>query len=330
MTGEGYRDLSVNVDRVNGIHHVTAIAGDPQKNLDFYMGLLGLRLVKLTVNFDDPATYHIYYGDQIGHPGTILTFFPWPGAPKGQLGTGQLTVISFSIPEESISFWSKRLESRGVAFQGPTTRFDDQMLSFSDPEGLRLELVATADTRSNNAWKDCPVPEVHAVRGLFGVTLSEKTLDPTASLLTETLGFQLLEKQGDRSRFTIGSEGPGTFVDVLSLPDALSGEVSVGTVHHVAWRTPNDEQQKSWRDKLAEIGLNVTPVIDRKYFRSIYFREPGGVLFEIATDPPGFTIDEPAELLGTRLNLPPWLEPLRGEIEQALPKVRLPAIAGVQ
>jgi glyoxalase family protein len=315
--------------RVNGLHHVTAIASDPQRNMNFYVGLLGLRLVKLTVNFDDPSTYHLYYGDQIGHPGTILTFFPWPGAPRGRLGTGQLTVVSFSIPADSISYWSKRFESHGVAIQGPTTRFDNQTLSFSDPDGLRLELVATEDEPREDAWKNSAVDEAHAIRGLFGVTMSEKALDPTDSLLTETLGFRLVEKRRDLTRFAAGSDGPCTFVDVIPLPDTLRGEVSVGMVHHVAWRTSDDEQQKSWRQKLAEIGLNVTPVIDRQYFRSIYFREPGGVLFEIATDPPGFTVDERAEELGTHLKLPPWLEPQRGEIERDLPKVHLPAVAKV-
>ena len=319
--------MSDDVERILGIHHVTAIAGDPQRNIDFYTGLLGLRLVKLTVNFDDPATYHLYYGDRVGHPGTILTFFPWPGAPLGRLGTGQLTVTSFSIREASIDFWSERLKSHGVAFQGPSRRFGEQVLSFSDPDGLRLELVAHADVREGDAWTHGPVPQAHAIRGFFGVTLSEEAFGPTASLLTGTLGFRQVKEQDDRFRFEVGSGGSGSFVDVLSLPGAPHGAVSVGTVHHVAWRTPDDEQQKSWRAKLAQKGLNVTPVIDRKYFHSIYFHEPGGVLFEIATDPPGFTVDEPAEQLGTRLNLPPWLEPLRDEIQQALPKVRVPTIA---
>lgn len=319
--------MSANAEKMLGIHHVTAIAGDPQKNIDFYTGLLGLRLIKLTVNFDNPATYHLYYGDELGHPGTILTFFPWPGAPKGRLGAGQLTVTSFSIPEGSFEFWMNRLKSHGVTFQGPIRRFNEQVLSFSDPDGVGLEFVASANSDENKVWKNGPVEVSNAVRGFFSVTLSEQAKDPTTSLLTDTLGFRAVRKEGNRTRFETGMGGPGSIVDVISDPQAPRGVVSVGTVHHVAWRTPNEDEQKSWRKVLERSGLNVTPIIDRKYFHSIYFHEPGGVLFEIATDPPGFTVDEPADKLGTRLNLPPWLEPLRGEIEQALPPVTLPSIA---
>lgn len=319
--------LPVNAEKILGIHHVTAIAGDPQKNIDFYTGLLGLRLIKLTVNFDDPATYHLYYGDELGHPGTILTFFPWPGAPKGRLGNGQLTVSSFSIPGGSLEFWMNRLKNYAVTFQGPIKRFDERVLSFSDPDGLSLELVTSANTDQNKVWEQGPVEPANAVRGFFSVTLSEQANDPTTSLLTGTLGFRPVQQEGNRTRFEAGSGGPGCIVDVLNDPQIPRGVVSVGTVHHVAWRTPNDYEQKSWRKVLEGSGLNVTPIIDRKYFHSIYFHEPGGVLFEIATDPPGFTVDEPADQLGTCLNLPPWLEPLRGEIEQALPPVTLPSIA---
>ncbi len=307
-----------------GIHHVTAIAGDPQRNLDFYTGLLGLRLVKLTVNFDDPSTYHLYYGDELGHPGTILTFFPWPGAPKGRLGTGQLTVTSFSIPEAAMGFWMDRLKSHNVPFQGPIARFHERLLAFSDPEGLQLELVASEHARDWRLWKDGPVPAEFAVRGFHGVTLSEESHIQTVSLLADTLGFRKIANDGNRFRYETAEGGPGAIVDVLHQPESPSGVVSVGTVHHVAWRTPDDEQQKAWRQKLVEVGRNVTPMIDRKYFHSIYFREPGGVLFEIATDPPGFTVDEPAQELGTHLKLPPWLEPDRHEIEQSLPPVHLP------
>ncbi len=309
-----------------GIHHVTAIAGDPQRNLDFYAGLLGLRLVKLTVNFDDPSTYHLYYGDELGHPGTILTFFPWPGAPKGRLGTGQLTVTSFSIPEKAMGFWMDRLKSHNVPFQGPIRRFHERLLAFSDPEGLQLELVAREHARDWRPWKDGPVPAEYAVRGFHGVTLSEESHIRTVSLLADTLGFRRNAKDGNRFRYETAEGGPGAIVDVLHQPESPSGVVSVGTVHHVAWRTPDDEQQKAWRQKLVEVGRNVTPMIDRKYFHSIYFHEPGGVLFEIATDPPGFTVDEPAQELGTRLKLPPWLEPDRRQIDRSLPPVHLPNV----
>jgi glyoxalase family protein len=306
-----------------GIHHVTAIAGEPQQNVDFYAGLLGLRLVKLTVNYDDPQTYHLYYGDEDGHPGTILTFFPWLGAPKGRKGSGQLTTTSFSIPLESLEHWVERLNKHGVKFNGPVSRFEEQVISFSDPDDLNLELVAHAgETRSG--WNGGPVPEDHTIRGFFGVTLSEEGYESTASLLTKTMGFSLVKAEGNRFRYQAGARGPGALVDVLCHPDSPTGLVSVGTVHHVAWRTPTDEQQRRWREELVKAGLNVTPIIDRKYFHSIYYREPGGVLFEIATDPPGFTIDERKEELGTKLMLPPRLEPLRAELNRVLPPVRLP------
>jgi glyoxalase family protein len=323
--------LTESTESILGVHHITAVASDPQRNIDFYTGLLGLRLVKLTVNYDDPGTYHLYYGDQVGHPGTILTFFPWPRAPQGQLGTGLLTVTSFAIPEASIDYWSKRLEGHAVSFQGPTRRFDERVVSFSDPDGLRLELVAHAGLKDDSdVWTGGTVPREHAIRGFFGVTLSEEALGSTASLLTESMGFRKVSQRDGRSRFAVGSGGLGSFVDVVSLPGLPNGAVGVGTVHHVAWRTRDNEQQKSWRTKLVGNGLNVTPVIDRKYFHSIYFHEPGGVLFEIATDPPGFTVDEPVEQLGSRLSLPPWLEPRRDEIQHTLPKVRVPTVARIR
>ncbi|MGA2972659.1 MAG: ring-cleaving dioxygenase [Candidatus Bathyarchaeia archaeon] len=312
-----------------GIHHVTAIASDPQRNIDFYVGLLGLRLVKLTVNYDEPTIYHLYYGDELGHPGTIITFFAWPGGPKGRLGTGQLTTTSFSISETAISFWMDRLKSHGAQIQGLTTRFNEQVLAFSDPDGLQLELVATQNGQRGSLWKEGPVAPEYALRGFRGVALSERGHEQTLSLL-ETMGFRQRAQDGNRFRYEVGGGGQGTIVDLLSEPDASRGVVSVGTVHHVAWRTPDDGQQKAWRQQLVEVGLNVTPVIDRTYFHSIYFREPGGVLFEIATDPPGFTVDEPAHQLGTRLTLPSWLEPKRREIEQTLPPVRLPSLLKVR
>ncbi len=311
---------------IPGIHHVTAIAGEPQQNLEFYAGFLGLRLVKLTVNYDDPETYHLYYGDEDGHSGTILTFFPWPGAPRGRKGAGQVTTTSFSIPRDSVSYWVERLGKHGIGFTGPVDRFGEQLISFSDPDSLNLELVAHAG-ESRRGWSRGPVPREHAIRGFFGVTLSEEGYERTSSLLTETMGFNLIKQEGNRFRYAVRSGGPGALVDLLCQPDARPGAVSVGTVHHVAWRTPDDEQQKKWREELVEAGLNVRPVIDRKYFHSIYFREPGGVQFEIATDPPGFIIDERKEELGTRLMLPPQLEPLRAHLDQVLPRVKLPKTA---
>jgi glyoxalase family protein len=313
------------VNAISGLHHVTAIAGDPQRNIDFYMGLLGLRLVKLTVNYDDPETYHLYYGDGIGRPGTIMTFFPWPGAPKGRKGTGQLTTTSFAIPEGGINFWVKRLKERQVGYEGPVRHNDnEQVLSFSDPDGLALELVSHPRATDRGGWEDGPVPHEHAVRGFHVVTLTEEGYERTAAMLTKVLGFRLGREVGIRFRYAIAAGDPGALLDIECKPASSPGMVSVGTVHHVAWRTPNDEQQKAWRDVLVRSGLNVTPIIDRQYFRSIYFREPGGVLFEIATDPPGFTIDEKEEELGESLKLPRWLEPLRQHLEHTLPSVHLP------
>ena len=309
---------------IPGIHHVTAICDNPQQNIDFYVGLLGLRMVKQTVNFDMPETYHLYYGDELGHPGTILTFFSWPDAPKGRRGAGQIGTISFSIPRQSLDYWNERLSRHNVLVGGPNTRFDQQVLSFFDTDGLALELVAHRETAKYDAWKGSSVAAEHAIRGFHSVTLMEAQLDHTAALLTGGLGFQLVGKEGNRTRYKTGTEDFATLLDVLDLPDAARGTVAAGCVHHVAWRTPTDEQQLAWREKLIGLGLEVTPVRDRQYFHSIYFNEPGGVLFEIATDPPGFAIDEPPEELGTHLKLPPWLESTRPMLEKILPPLHLP------
>lgn len=311
-------------NEILGIHHLTAIAGEPQQNVDFYTGLLGLRLVKLTVNFDDPGTYHLYFGDELGRPGTILTFFPWPGAPRGRRGTGQATTVSFSVPEASLGYWTERLKAHSVSFDAPRARFDEEVLAFRDPDGLPLELVAHEGTQNSTPCEDGPVPDAYALRRFFGVTLSEANAGPTASFLTETLGFRPVAESDARARFAVGADGTGSYVDVLSLPSEPHGRVAVGTVHHVAWRTPTNEEQVAWRERLAGQGLQVTSIVDRQYFRSIYFREPGGVLFEIATDPPGFTVDENPEQLGHHLLLPPWLETERPRIEGALPPLHLP------
>jgi glyoxalase family protein len=305
---------------IAGLHHVTAMAGHPQRNVDFYTGVLGLRLVKKTVNFDDPGTYHLYYGDEVGHPGTILTFFPWPLARRGVQGAGQATVTSFSVPEGSLGYWTERLSRLGVAFDSPRRRFDDEVLTVLDPDGLRLELVARAgDPRA--PWSGGPVPAEHAVRGFDGVTLTEWNLDVTAEVLAGTLGFRRVGEEGERVRFAAGGEEGGTRVDVLAAPAAVRGHVSAGTVHHVAFRAADEADQLAWRAAVEDSGLYVTPVLDRQYFRSVYFREPGGVLFEIATDPPGFTRDETVADLGSALKLPDWLEPSRARIEAELPPI---------
>ena len=308
-----------------GIHHVTAIAGEPQRNVDFYAGLLGLRLVKKTVNFDDPGTYHLYYGDGAGTPGSIMTFFPWPGAPHGRIGSGQLTVTSFSIPAASLGYWTERLVENGVRFEKPEERFGETVLRFSDPDGLRLELVA-AEEDNRAGWADGPAAAENAVRGFDHVTLAVADPSRTAELMTDSLGFRQSGGTEGRTRYEAGEGGPGNTVDVADATGFPRGTMGVGTVHHVAFRAPDDETQLELREKVASLGYNVTPVLDRNYFRSIYFREPGGVLFEIATDPPGFTVDEDPEHLGENLKLPPWLESRRDQLEEVLPPLRVPVV----
>lgn len=317
-------------ERPRGLHHVTAIAGNPQRNLDFYEGVLGLRLVKKTVNFDDPGTYHLYYGDAAGNPGTIMTFFPWafPGAPEGSPGHGQVTVTSFAVPGGSLDYWTQRLQERGVNATSPGTRFGSPVLELRDPDGFKLELVGSAGFGGSEVggevWEDSPVPEEHAIRSFDGVTLSERALGRTESLLTEVLGFRAAGEDDGRARFEAGGGGAGNRLDILVDPREPVGRMGVGTIHHVAFRVPDEEGHRELREELAALGYGVTPVIDRQYFRSIYFREPGGVLFEIATDPPGFAVDEDPAELGTSLKLPPQHEPRRAELQSRLPALETP------
>ena len=297
-------------NRIPGIHHITAIASDPRANLAFYRDFLGLRLVKKTINFDDPGTYHLYYGDEAGHPGTILTFFPWPGAHRGRRGTGEVSVIQFEVPAGALGHFTLRAKALGLEVSGPGQEVSSERhLTLFDPDGLQIELVEGAESTG----------DPHAIRGFHGATISLEGYEATARLLTETFGFHLIDQHGNRFRYASEAGGIGTHVDLLCIPDARRGALGAGTVHHIAWRTESDETQLEWRERLVDLGYNVTPVMDRQYFHSIYFREPGGVLFEIATDPPGFAIDEAPEQLGTHLKLPPWLEPKRAAIEQILP-----------
>ena len=310
-----------------GIHHVTAIAGDPQENVDFYVGVLGLRLVKRTVNFDDPESYHLYYGDAAGNPGTIMTFFSWPGSPRGRIGNGQVSATSFAVPQDSLGYWVERLLQHGVRFEQPVRRFDETVVTISDPDGLTVELVARAGTVGGEVWERSPVPSEYAIRGIPGVTLSERSGEVTTDLLENSLGFERIEEEDGRVRYLTAGSG-GSFADVLARPDGPVGQTAVGTVHHVAWRAPDDDTQQAWREEIAARGFHVTPVLDRNYFHSVYFREPGGVLFEIATDPPGFAVDEDPDQLGENLKLPPWLEKDRERIEEVLPPVHLPQEKG--
>jgi glyoxalase family protein len=314
--------------RTRGIHHVTAIATDPQVNVDFYAGVLGLRLVKKTVNFDDPGSYHLYFGDEVGGPGTAMTFFAWPDGRRGSRGAGQATVTSFATPADSLDFWSARLESFGVLHEPVGERFGERNLVFYDPDGLKLELVASPEASALPAWKDGPIAAEHALRGFHSVTLAVRTLHKTERILADLMGFEREGEEGGRVRLVAGSpEHPGRRVDLLPTGESL-GEVATGTVHHVAFRVDDESSQLALRAELGKAGQRVTDVLERNYFRSIYFREPNGVLFEIATDPPGFPVDESVEELGSSLKLPPWLEPQRERIEATLPPVEVRREAG--
>ena len=308
--------------QTTGIHHITAIAGDAQANLDFYSNLLGVRLVKKTVNFDAPEVYHLYYGDAAGSPGTILTFFPWGEIRPGQLGAGQATAIGFAIPTASLDFWQARLDREGVPTAEPEVRFGEPVVRFVDPDGLPLELVARDVPARTELWERGPVPPEHQIRGFAGVTLLEARRAPTEALLTGQLGYQQVAGAGDRVRYRARGAGPGETIDILEVPVRRPGIVAAGSIHHIAFRAVDDADQLAAHAALTSAGFSVTPVRDRQYFHSIYFHEPGGVLFEIATDPPGFLIDETPETLGSALKLPPWLERNRADLERALPPLR--------
>ena len=282
--------MAASVASIPGIHHVTCITGDVQKCVDFYVGVLGLRFIKKSINQDLPDTYHIYFGDNLGTPGTAMTFFGWPTWPKQRAGSGQITSVSFQVPPGSLGFWSNRLNQLDVDHR-MVSRLDADALVLHDPDGIELDLVAQASKHRWTPWRDSPTQE------------------------------------GSRTRFETGAGGPHAIVDVVEAPEGPVGEESIGTVHHVAWRTPDPDTQVAWRDTLLTAGRNVTPVIDRWYFKSIYYREPGGVLFEIATDGPGFTIDEPPEKLGTTLSLPPWFQVRRDQLDEILPPIVVPTTA---
>ncbi len=313
---------------VLGIHHVTAIASDPQRNLDFYAGVLGLRLVKRTVNFDEPGSYHFYFGDETGTPGSLLTFFAWPDAEPGRAGAGQVALSSFAIPRDAIAFWLERLLRYGIAYQGPTRRDApggslEQVISFKDHDGLMLELVATGESDARSGWETPDIPRGRAIRGLHAATLWVDAGTPTERVLVDALGFRLVGESGTTRRFAAGSGGPGALVDVRAVGGFLRGVRGPGTVHHVAWRVADDEELLTVRDHLVHAELEPTPLIDRSYFHSVYVREPDGILFELATIAPGFAIDEPVERLGEQLKLPPQLERERRQIETALLPIEL-------
>jgi len=306
---------------IAGLHHVTAIASDPQRNLDFYTEVLGLRFVKRTVNFDDPGTYHFYFGDDAGSPGTILTFFPWPDAAPGHAGSSEVARTAFSVPAASLEYWHQTLSDQGLLVERTGKRFDEQVLTFPDPDGMRIEIVAHADAGAANAPRFASVPPEHAIRGFFGVTLLEQNAAQTAAILN-VMGFQKIAEEGNRLRFSAPGHALGNHIDLLIDSNTKFGRFGAGSVHHIAFRASDDASQREWRQEIAK-HLDVTPVLDRTYFHSIYFREPGGVLFELATDPPGFTFDEPIESLGEELRIPQWLEPKRSFIEKRLIPITL-------
>ncbi len=309
---------------IAGVHHVTAIASDPQRNLDFYTQVMGMRLVKCTVNFDDPGTYHFYFGDELGRPGSLLTFFPWPGARRGQAGAGLAEAIAFAVPPGSLDSWRARFGAHRVLAAPGSSPQGEGILAFQDPDGLALELIEDAGVAAREPWRRGGIAPEHALRGFHSVRLAERELGPTARLLTEVMGFRRSNESPGRMSFASASGEPGALVDLVAR-EGPAGRMGAGIVHHVAWRAADDEVQRSWQRALRDQGLGVTEVIDRIYFHSIYFHEPGGVLFEIATDSPGMSVDETPEELGSRLELPPWLEPMRARIEALLPALRIPA-----
>jgi glyoxalase family protein len=303
-----------------GIHHVTAIAGDPVKNLSFYTRDLGLRFVKKTVNFDDPSTYHFYFGDETGSPGTILTFFPWTNVPAGQRGVGETHQTAFRVPLRSIGYWTQRFIEKGIPHQTLEKRFGQSVLPFTDQDGMALALVGIADAENEPGWSNEDIPSEHAIRGFQGVTLLLNSAQKTAAILTDVFGFREVAREGSVIRFAAAGDVKGSVVDINEAKGILRGHQGRGSVHHIAFRAADDAQQAQMAEKLIRThGRHPTEQKDRNYFRSIYFREPGGVLFEIATEIPGFAVDEAVESLGRDLKLPKFLEPRRKEIEGVLP-----------
>ncbi|MBA2565939.1 MAG: ring-cleaving dioxygenase [Gemmatimonadetes bacterium] len=307
---------------IKGIHHVTSIAGDPQENVDFYVGVLGMRLVKRSVNQDDPGTYHLFYADAEGHPGSDLTFFPWRHMPAGQDGVGLTVEVALAVAPGALEFWSAHLGQHGVPVGEPHVRFGEKALPFGDPHGLSLTLVETADRRDFTPWRRSPVPEASQIRGIHGIRLWERNLAATGEFLTRVLGFAALGREGAWHRFGLAGAASGGLVEVRELPAERRGTWGVGSVHHVAWRVTDERDELAIRERVQAAGQRPTGVIDRFWFKSVYFKEPGGALFELATDGPGFSVDEDPATLGEHLVLPPWLEPDRRAIEAALPPLR--------
>jgi glyoxalase family protein len=306
---------------ITALHHITCIAGDAQENVDFYSGVLGMRLVKKSVNQDSPGTYHLFYADAAGHPGTDLTFFPWPEMARAREGVGLAMELSLAVPIGSLTFWGERLNRHSIRTLALETRRGNRALPFADPHGLPVVLHETGDSREFAAWEESPVAVEHQVRGLHSVRLWERDLQATSAFLTTVLGFREIGVDGEWSGFELGDGGSGRYLEIREIPGAQRGAWGTGGIHHVAWRVPDDETELEVREKISEARRRPTEVIDRFWFKSVYFLEPGGVLFELATDGPGFTVDEDPATLGEQLVLPPWLEQQRKEIERALPRL---------
>jgi glyoxalase family protein len=307
------------MSEITGIHHVTCICGDAQENLDFYTSVLGMRMVKKSVNQDAPDTYHLFFADAEGHPGSDLTFFPWPNMPRLRPGIGLSMEVSLAVPAGTLSWWAERLRAHGVPARAEETRFGERALMADDPHGLPIALVETNDARQFTAWDKSTVPDEKQVRGLHGVRLWENSLATSGEFLARVLGFRPVGAENGWHRFAVGAGGSGAHLDIRELAGEQRGSWGVGAIHHVAWRVPDEDAQLAVHARLAEAKRRPTDVIDRFWFKSVYFLEPGGVLFEIATDGPGFTADEDLDSLGETLVLPPWLEPMRADIEASLP-----------
>jgi len=309
------------VNNILGLHHITAIANNAKRNHDFYTKVLGLRMVKKTVNFDDPGTYHFYFGNENGTPGTILTFFPWEGIGQGRNGTGMATDIGYSVPAGSLDFWKDRFKEFNIRQQPVNERFGEQFLSFQDPDGLQIDLIVPEKEDKRKPWTTEEVKANAATKGFYNVTLTLKSIKGTAEILTDVFGYEQLKHEDNRYRFITDATEGAAVIDLLEVPGMPAGHNAAGTNHHIAFRVKNENTQMEFREKIAGRGLNPTPKIDRDYFYSVYFREPGGVLFELATENPGFTVDEPLTELGSHLKLPKQFEPARKQIEKVLPAI---------
>ena len=317
------------MESIKGLHHVTAVTGNGQRNVDFYRNVLGQRLVKRTVNFDAPDTYHFYFGDEVGSPGGILTFFAWSNVRRGMRGNGETNAVAYQVPLDSLGFWQEHLQQNGIIPEPIEKRFNEDVLSFDDPDGMRVELVESGSAAPIRFWQAGPIPQAYALQGFHSVTLWVEDANPTAELLTKQMGYTAAGHEGDRYRFTGASNASGHIVDIVERPGEARAGFGAGSIHHIAFRVPNDQQQLEYQTLIRAAGFGVTDVMDRSYFHSIYYRERGGVLFEIATDTPGFAIDESVDALGDTLKLPEWLEPNRREIEKSLAPLELKQIERV-